>query len=325
MNRNHNALNGRDIISIISPFFNEQDNLHELYERIKNVIPAHYNWELVLVDDGSTDNSVEVVKEICRDDNRVKLIVLSRNYGHQYALTAGYDYAKGKAVVSMDSDLQHPPEVIPEMIDLWEKGENIVFCRRKNANDLGWFKRTSSSLFYLLLKKISRIDLIEGSADFRLLDKKVVSCLKQYRESHRFLRGIVSDLGFKRYILDYEEGKRQAGESKYGIYKMMKLALSGVFSFSSFPLRVSMYFGIGISLFSIIYAIWIIYYKVVYGISGGMSSVLVGIFFVGGIQLISIGILGEYLANVFVEVKKRPLYSVSEVYGDQEKNLSNRD
>jgi len=316
MNKNHRVLKGSEIISVISPFYNEQDNLNELYERIKNAIPAHYNWELVLVDDGSTDNSVEVVKKICRDDNRVRLIILSKNHGHQHALTAGYDYAKGKVVVSMDSDLQHPPEVIPEMIDLWEKGENIVFCRRKKTNELGWFKRISSRIFYLLLKKISRIDLIEGSADFRLLDQKAVCCLKQYRESHRFLRGIVSDLGFKRHILDYEEEKRVAGKSKYNLYKMSKLALSGVISFSSFPLRISICFGIGISLLSIIYAIWIIYYKVVYGISGGISSVLVGIFFMGGIQLISIGILGEYLANVFVEVKKRPLYCVSEVYED---------
>lgn len=323
MNKEPNYLNKNALISIISPVYNEQGNLNELYGRIKSVIPRHYTWELIFIDDSSTDNSAEVIKKICKHDNRVTLIIFSRNYGHQVALTAGYDFAQGKVVISMDSDLQHPPEVIPEMLNLWEKGNDIVFARRNNGKNLGWFKRTSSNLFYLLLKKISKIDLVEGSADFRLLDQKVVHYLKQYRESYRFLRGIVSDLGFKRYILDFEEGTRQSGRSKYDLWRMMKLALSGVISFSSFPLRVSMYIGTTISLFSVIYAIWIVYYKIVYGVSGGLSSILVGIFFIGGVQLISIGMLGEYLANVFIEVKKRPLYCISEIVKN-EKDISNR-
>lgn len=300
-------------ISVVSPVYNEQDSVNGLYERIKRSVPSNYKWELIFVDDGSIDKSKELIKNICLRDNRVKAVFFSKNYGHQIALTAGYDFASGGAVITMDSDLQHPPEIIPEMLKLWEEGNDIVFAIRAATDRLGWFKRLTSKYFYLLLRRISDVDLIEGAADFRLLDQRVVYYLRQHREAGRFLRGLISDMGFRRATLNYKEDERKSGRPKYNLWRMIKFALTGLVSFSSFPLKMSIYTGAAISAFSLIYAAWIVYYKITYGAAPGMASVLVGVFFIGGIQLVFIGILGEYLAGVFREVKKRPLYCVSEI------------
>lgn len=311
----------RPEISVISPVFNEAENLQELYERIRKAIPSKYSWELILIDDGSSDGSWEKIKFIAKQDPRVKGIFFSRNYGHQVALTAGYEHAAGRVVISLDSDLQHPPEVILEMIALWQQGNQIVFARRRGSN-LGWLKGMSSRFFYSFFRKITRLNIIENAADFRLLDEKVVKYLKQYRESSRFIRAIVADLGFKYAVLDYKEDFRRAGSSKYSFYKMMRLGLKGITSFSNAPLRLSILVGMVISGVSLIYSAWLIYYKLRYDIAPGMASVLVGVFFIGGIQLVSIGILGEYVANIFTEVKQRPLYCVSESVGYDEKDIS---
>lgn len=311
-------------VSVISPVYNEQDNLKELYERIKSVIPSRFTWELIFVDDGSTDNLREVLQDICLKDNRVISIFLSKNYGHQVALTAGYDNAFGRAVISLDSDLQHPPEIIPQMLALWEEKNDIVFARRVNANNLSWFKRTSSKYFYKLMRRLFKLNLVENVADFRLMDQKVVNYFKRYREASRFIRGIVSDIGFKRIVLDYKEDIRNAGNSKYSLLKMIRFALSGIISFSSIPLWFSTFIGMVISLFSIIYACWILCYKILYGVTPGLASVMVGIYFIGGIQLISIGILGEYIANIFNEVKKRPLYCIDKIIKCENEDISYR-
>lgn len=301
-------------ISIISPAHNEEDNIVELYERISHAIPGKYSWEIVFIDDGSTDLTIERIKELSIKDKRVKYVKFSRNYGHQIALTAGYDYAYGSSVISIDSDLQHPPEIIPKMIELWENGNKIVFARRAD-DSLNWVKRVTSKSFYFVFNKIAHTNIVENSADFKLIDQNVVQYLRKYRETNRFIRGIVSDLGFKSAVLDYKEDSRKTGKTKYSTIKMLRFALSGIVSFSSFPLVISFYFGAIISLFSFVYAIWIIIHKIVYGAPAGLASIMVGIFFIGGVQLVSIGMLGEYISKIFTEVKKRPLYCVDEIVG----------
>jgi len=299
-------------ISIIVPVLNEKGNLRPLYDAIAKAVPKEYSWELFLVDDGSTDGSRDEIREICRNQSNVKAILFSKNYGHQIALTAGYDHASGRAVITMDADLQHPPECISEMIKLWQEGGEIVFAVRSDDEHLSYFKKITSQWFYSILKAISQLDLIMGAADFRLLDRKVVNYLCQYKERDRFLRGIISDMGFCRKVFYYKENSRQHGRSKYNIGRMFKLALAGVVSFSSFPLKLCSILGFIISTSSFIYVICIIYDKIVNGAPPGMASALVGVFFIGGLQLIFIGVLGEYLMSVFKEVKARPLYCISE-------------
>lgn len=299
-------------ISIIIPVLNEKDNLSLLYDEISKTVPKKYSWEILFVDDGSTDGSREEIRDICRKHPNGKAIFFSKNYGHQIALTAGYEHTSGHAVITMDADFQHPPEYISEMINLWENGGEVIFAVRLDEAHLTPFKKTTSRWFYTLLKAISHLDLIMGAGDFRLLDRKVVNYLCQYKEKDRFLRGIISDMGFCRKVFYYKERSRQHGVSKYDLGRMFKLALAGVVSFSSFPLKLCSMFGFMISTASIIYAIIIVYDKIAHGALPGMASVLVGVFFIGGVQLIFIGILGEYLMSVFKEVKARPLYCVSE-------------
>jgi dolichol-phosphate mannosyltransferase len=299
-------------ISIIIPVLNEQGNITPLYNSLLQAVPRKYSWEILLIDDGSTDGSKSEIRELCRTHSNVKALFFSKNFGHQIALSAGYDHAAGRAVITMDCDLQHPPESLPEMIRLWEEGGEIIFAVRNDEEHLPAFKKITSAWFYAILKKISHLDLIAGAADFRLLDRKVVDYLCQYKERDRFLRGIISDMGFCRKILRYNENPRQRGTSKYNMGRMFKLALAGVISFSSFPLKLCSLLGFIISIASFTYAGIIIYDKVVHGAIPGMASVLVGVFFIGGVQLIFIGILGEYLVGVFKEVKARPLYCITE-------------
>ena len=304
-----------DMLSVIAPVLNEEENLIEFHSALVEALPRDLNWELILIDDGSTDDTLNVLTGICERDKRVSGLSLSRNFGHQIALTAGYQAAEGQVVVSMDSDLQHPAQVIPEMIDRWREGADIVVARRGNRSGgfvLGSFYR----LFLALMRRVSSIDLIEGASDFCLMDRKAVDSLNQYGESSRFIRGMVCDLGFRQEIVDYEQRPRTTGKSRWNFWSLSKFGVSGVISFSAFPLRISFFFGLILSLLSIGYAGWIIAAKLMYSAApAGLPSTLVGIFFLGGIQLISIGIVGEYLARIFLEVKGRPLYLISEVVG----------
>lgn len=299
-------------ISIVAPVYNEEHNLLEFYSALNRSIPPSYTWELWLIDDESTDSSPKKIKELCTEHLNVKSIFLSKNFGHQIALTAGLDHVKGRAVITMDSDLPHPPESIPTMLDKWKNGAQVVFAVRDNSKNLSWFKRTTSSCFYKLLKMISHLDLINGAADFQLLDQKVVKYLNQYHERDRFLRGIISDIGFRQEVILYSENPRHAGTSKYNLFKMMRLAITGIISFSSFPLRICSITGFFIASLSILYAGAIIYDKLINNAPTGIPSILVGVFFIGGIQLIFIGILGEYLMTIFKEVKQRPLYCIDQ-------------
>lgn len=300
-------------ISIICPVYNEQANLIPLIDRLRKSIPSVFSWEILLIDDGSTDDSWMTIKTLCKNDKRLHGVHFSRNHGHQIALTAGYDLAKGRAAITMDSDLQHPPESIPQMLDLWKAGYDIIFAIRDDSKHLSWFKRSTSRLFYAVYKKITNVDIIEGAADFRLLDYKVLIYLRQYQERDRFLRGMIADMGFRRTVMVYTEPARQHGKSTYSPWKMMRLAFIGIVSFSAFPLRLLMINGLIISLVSICYALVIVWQKFFLGIPSGQASIFVGIFFIGGVQLISIGILGEYIRSIFKEVKARPLYFIQEI------------
>jgi polyisoprenyl-phosphate glycosyltransferase len=300
-------------ISIIVPVYNEEGNIRRLYSELVKAMPRKYAWEVIFVDDGSVDGSRREIKALAGEHDSVRAIFFSRNYGHQIALTAGYDRADGRAVITMDADLQHPPETIPALLRLWEDGNDIVFAIRDDDKDVSWFKRITSRWFYAFIKAVSHVDLIQGAADFRLLDAKVVYYLRLYQERDRFLRGIISDMGFRRVVHFYREAARQKGVSKYNFSRMMGLALTGILSFSSFPLRICSGIGMFISSLSILYAFCIIYEKFVHGAPVGLPSVLVGVFFIGGVQLIFIGILGEYMMRVFKEVKARPLYCIAEL------------
>jgi dolichol-phosphate mannosyltransferase len=299
-------------ISIVVPVYNEEGNISALYEQIRDVMPKKYSWELIFVDDGSGDNSRKEIRHLCETQKNISAIFFSKNYGHQIALTAGYDHAQGRAVITMDADLQHPPECLPDILQLWEEGAEIVFAIRQDSKTSSLFKQITSRWFYALLKAVSKIDLVNGAADFRLLDRKVVDHLNLYHERDRFLRGIISDMGFCRKTYYYKESPRQSGASKYRLGRMIGLAITGIVSFSGFPLKVCSTLGFMISFVSIIYAGAIVYDKMVHGASAGIASILVGVFFIGGVQLVFIGVLGEYLMRVFKEVKARPLYCVSE-------------
>ncbi|MEI6437691.1 MAG: glycosyltransferase family 2 protein [Candidatus Omnitrophota bacterium] len=299
-------------VSIIVPVCNEEGNIKVLFDKISLAMPRDLSWQLLIVDDGSTDRSREEIRALCRDKKNVSAILFSKNYGHQIALSAGYDHAEGRAVITMDADLQHPPESLPAMLQLWRDGAEIVFAVRRDDGAASPLKRLTSRWFYALLKAISRIDFIPGAADFRLLDRKAVDHLKLYHERDRFLRGIIGDMGFRRAIYRYDEAPRQHGVSKYGPLQMIRLAITGIVSFSSFPLKLCSTLGFFISIASLLYAGAIIYDKLTRGAPVGIASVLVGVFFIGGVQLIFIGVLGEYLMSVFKEVKARPLYCISE-------------
>ena len=298
------------LISIVVPLLNEEGNVGTLYGRLCQVLAAvpAFDWELVFVDDGSTDTSWDVISRLAGEDRRVRGISFSRNFGHQIALTAGMDEARGDAVIMMDADLQHPPELIPELIAQWEKGYEIVYTIRE-VGDESWFKKKTSLFFYRIFSFFTGINVPPGAADFRLMSRKAVSSLQRFPERTRFLRGLIFWMGFSRIGIPYRCGQRTAGISKYTVKKMLSFAVDGVSSFSAVPLQFSIIFGAIVSLVSFIYGCYAIYIKIFSNSTlPGWTSVLVSVLFLGGIQLISIGILGNYLAKTYEEVKHRPLY-----------------
>lgn len=305
---------GKPVFSIIAPVYNEEDCLHVLYERIREVMDTTGEaWELVLVDDGSKDRSNEIIRELADKDERVRPVIFARNFGHQIAVTAGLDFSRGDAVVIIDADLQDPPEVILEMIAKWREGYQVVYAVRSEREGESWFKLATASLFYRTIYKITDVKIPLDSGDFRLLDRKVVDVMNSMRERHRFLRGMSSWVGFRQIGLPYKRAARYAGVTKYPLSKMLKLALNAITSFSYFPLQLATYVGFisaGISIVAIPVVI-------VLRLTGsnaffGQASTLIAVLFLGGVQLISLGILGEYLGRVYDEVKGRPLYIVSQ-------------
>ena len=298
----------KNTLSIVIPTFNEEGNIEILYSKlIETLTPLEIDeFEFVFVDDGSQDRSLELIKKLSTDDSRVKYISFSRNFGHQPALKAGLDHAKFAGVISLDADLQHPVELIPEMIEKWKNGAEVVYTKRKDVS-LPWFKRTTSKLFYRIINTLSQIKLEDGVADFRLLDQKVIHALRAYKESNLFIRGLIPALGFKQESIDYTPHKRFAGETKYSFSKMIRFALTGITSLSAKPLYFSIYFGVFFAMLAFIYGLYAIYiFAFGHEAIPGWTSIIASILLIGGIQLIMIGIIGIYLGKVFAQSKGRP-------------------
>ena len=300
--------------SIIAPIYNEIDNLSELYRRIKEVMDSTgKEWELVLVDDGCTDGSTEKIRELAEMDKCVRPVIFARNFGHQIAVTAGLDYARGDAMVIIDADLQDPPEVILDLAGKWQEGYEVVYAVRAEREGESWFKLWTASLFYRIIFRITDVKIPLDTGDFRLLDRKVVNVMNSMRERHRFLRGMAAWVGFKQIGVEYKRAARHAGETKYPLKKMLMLALNAITSFSYFPLQVATYFGFGAAGIAIL-AIPIVVYMRMTGSQAffGQATTLISVLFLGGVQLISLGVLGEYIGRLYDEAKGRPLYIVRE-------------
>lgn len=302
-------------ISIVIPTFNEEGNIEILYQKITEAFDgiAHANFEVIYVNDGSSDGSLKKVKQLGQIDSRVKFISFSRNFGHQNALKAGLDYADGNAVISMDADLQHPPALIPEMIRLWKEGNEVVYSIRKDGKELSFFKKMTSKLFYKIVNYLSDTKLEEGTADFRLLDRKVVYALRNYNESNLFFRGIIPTLGFKQIGIPYQPQERFSGTTKYSFSKMLKFALTGITSSSAKPLYFSIYLGLFFAVIAFLYGIYAIYVSLFTNDAVlGWTSLIASILFIGGLQLIMMGIVGVYLGKLFTQSKNRPNYIIDE-------------
>ncbi len=300
--------------SIIAPIYNELENLPELYRRVKEVMDSSGEpWEFVLVDDGSTDGSTDKIRELARQDKSVRPVIFARNFGHQVAITAGWDYARGDAVVIIDADLQDPPEVILELAQKWKEGYEVVYATRGERQGESWFKLWTASLFYRIIYRITDVKIPVDTGDFRLMDRKVVDVLKRMKERHRFPRGMSAWVGFRQVGVTYKRAARQAGVTKYPFKKMLRLAINAVTGFSYFPLQVATYFGFFSAAIAIL-AIPVVVYMRMTGSNAffGQATTLIAVLFLGGVQLISLGILGEYVGRLYDEAKGRPLYIVSE-------------
>jgi polyisoprenyl-phosphate glycosyltransferase len=303
-------------ISLIFPVYNEEHVLPVLYERVRQVIEQlDYETEVILINDGSQDGSLTLMRQFHQTDPRFKVLDFSRNFGHQTAITAGIDFATGDAVILMDADLQDPPELLPQFLRTWNDGYQVVYGIRK-ARKENIFKRMAYAAFYRLLQKVSDISIPLDAGDFCLMDRVVVDTLKSMPEKNRFVRGLRSWSGFSQIGLEYERAKRYSGEVKYTLSKLMKLAFDGIFSFSYFPLQMASYAGFGISAICFL-AILVYLYKKLFigGEPPGFPTMVILILFMGGIQLIFLGVLGEYIGRIYDEVKKRPTYVLRGIYG----------
>lgn len=303
--------------SIIVPMYNEEEVIEVTYQRLTTVMKQTQEaYELVFVNDGSRDRTVEIVEELCNQDQHVKLINFSRNFGHQIAISAGMDYAQGQAIVVIDADLQDPPEVILEMIWKWKQGYDVVYGKRLKRNGETVFKKVTAKLFYRLLRNLTSVDIPVDTGDFRLLDRKVCDVLRELKEKNRFVRGLVSWVGFKQTSVEYERDERLAGETKYPLKKMIRFALDGITSFSYKPLKLATYLGFTLSFVSFIYLLIVLYQKLFTSTTiVGWSSILAVNLLFNGIMLMILGVMGEYIGRIYDESKNRPLYIVSDTKG----------
>jgi dolichol-phosphate mannosyltransferase len=303
--------------SIVIPVFNEEAVLPALYERMAGVMETLDSpTELVFINDGSRDRSLEILRSLRDRDPRVKILSFSRNFGHQIAITAGLDYASGEAVVIIDADLQDPPEVIPRLVEKWKEGFEIVYAVREQREGESMFKKSTAALFYRTLRRITNIDIPMDVGDFRLLGGRAVQVLRGMREKHRFVRGMVSWVGFRQTGVKYVRHQRHAGETKYPLKKMLKFAIDGVTAFSVLPLKLASYCGFLGAFISVLYISWVLYLRLVKNITiVGWASLMVAILFLGSVQLITLGILGEYIGRICDEVRHRPLYVLEEAEG----------
>ena len=304
------------LASIVIPIYNEETNLNELAGRLLNTIQSKLNdWqiEILLVNDGSYDSSFSIMKKLAEKNSIFKLVNLSRNFGHQIAISAGMDLAAGDVCIVMDGDLQDPPETIPELIKKWKKGYEIVYAVINKRDGENWFKLVTAKAFYRILKRITSVEIPVDTGDFRLIDKRVLDVLKDMPEKHRFIRGMVAWSGFKSCPVYYHREKRFAGTTKFTLGKMVQFSLNGITSFSTYPLKLASTFGLFVSLVGFLYLIYVIYLALFTNKTvEGWASMMVVVLFLGGVQLLSLGIIGEYVGRINEEVKKRPNYIISE-------------
>lgn len=300
--------------SIVAPIYNELENLPELHRRVSEVMASTGGtWELVLVDDGSSDGSTEAIRALARQDRHVRAVIFARNFGHQIAITAGWDFARGDAVVIIDADLQDPPEVIPDLIAKWKEGYQVVYAVRAEREGETWFKKLTAAMFYRLIYRITDVKIPLDTGDFRLMDRRVVDVLKSMGERHRFPRGMSAWVGFKQVGVPYKRAARHAGVTKYPFKKMLALALNAITGYSYFPLQLATYVGFASAgLAALVIPVVIVLRLVGSAFFAGQASTLIAVLFLGGVQLISLGVLGEYLGRIYDETKGRPLYIVSE-------------
>jgi glycosyltransferase involved in cell wall biosynthesis len=301
-------------VSIIIPVFNEEGNIPVLYERLSSVVnKTGLDYELLFVNDGSTDRSIEQLRSLAQQDRQVKIIDFSRNFGHQLAVTAGLDHCRGDCAVIIDADLQDPPELIPELMKRWESGYQVVGARRIKRKGEHFLKVITAKIFYRLLKKLSNVDIPLDTGDFRLIDRKVIDSLKTMPERNRFIRGMVSWIGFQQTSVPYVREERLSGKTKYPLFRMIKFALTGLTSFSLVPLQWASYLGFLVSGISFLAGLYTLYLKFFTARTiPGWTSLMIALLFLGGIQLITLGIIGEYVGRISEEVKNRPAYIIQD-------------
>lgn len=305
----------KKLISIVIPVYNEVENIAPFFAELSKSIPKQYKTEYIFVDDGSTDQTLRQIKRLATRNKTVKYLSFTRNFGHQYALKAGLDYAQGESVITLDGDFQHPPSLIPYMLEEWERGGNkIVYTMRQDEQSKTTLKGLTSKLFYKMINSLSEITIDAGTADFRLLDKEVVKIIRDSQESTLFLRGLVAWLGYQSLAIPYSQGRRKWGTSKYTYSKMLRLALDAITSFSIVPLRIATVVGFFMSLFSGVYGAYaiVVFLMDKESVIIGWPSVIISVLFIGGLQLLILGIVGEYIGKIFLESKKRPLYIIQE-------------
>ena len=309
-------------ICIIIPCYNEKENLLYINQRLQEIFKLYskYSFRILFVNDGSNDETLEEIKELRKNNSNIDFISFSRNFGHQQAIKAGIDHANADAVITMDADLQHPPEFIPEFIKFWEKGFDVINSRIRDSENQTLLKKVTSKSFYTLLNLLSYVKIESGTADFRLIDKKVLEQLRKLNEQNLFIRGVIPWIGFKQYTLEYSPGERKFGKTKYTVKKMFSLAITGITSFSIKPLRISIIFGLILSVIAIAYMMYALYIGLFTEKAiEGWTSVIVSVLFIGGLQLLMLGIIGEYLGKLFIENKKRPNYIIDQMKMSNEK------
>ncbi len=304
--------------SLIIPIYNEEETIPELYRRVSDVMDSlDDSVELILINDGSRDCSLNLMRELQERDARVCYISFARNFGHQAAVTAGLNFARGQVIVVLDADLQDPPELIPKMIESWQAGYHVVYAQRTKRKKESWFKRLTAYVFYRLLRQLADVDIPADTGDFCLMDRQVVEVLNSMPERNRYIRGLRAWIGFRQTAVKFERDPRFAGEVKYTFKKSLALAINSLVSFSKIPLRISTYLGLFSALIALLMALLVLYWRLQQPDSPvtGLATILIAVFFLGSVQLISIGILGEYVGRIYEEVKGRPAYTIAEIAG----------
>jgi glycosyltransferase involved in cell wall biosynthesis len=311
--------------SLVIPIYNEEENLAELYRRISAVMDRMDGpVELILINDGSRDRSLELLRNLHEQDSRISYLSFARNFGHQIAVTAGLNFSTGQVVVIMDGDLQDPPELIIDMVEQWQQGYQVVYAQRTQRRQESWFKRLPAYMYYRILRHLADVDIPIDTGDFCLMDRCVVNVLNAMPERNRYIRGLRAWIGFKQTAVKFERDPRFAGEVKYTFRQSLSLAMNGLVSFSKVPLRLSIYMGLFAAFVSVLMAFLILYWRIFYPSSAltGLTIVMMAIFFLGAVQLVSIGILGQYIGRIYEEVKGRPLYTLAEVAGFGDRHRS---